>query len=179
MNSAELSATTTAIPTPIRLDIRVPKTRAATPNTAGLASGNHVLVVKKLHPAVVNAGRASTKRKIRMATMSTRTKIPPAPTMIRARLSPFPAPPCRNRSWSGISGSRTLIDHLSTARRRGGTDVSPRRPAPRVSAEARRLRRAGAGHVGGHGRVRELVGRRVARCYGVLDGVLEQGAHRR
>ena len=111
MNSAAPMATRAAITTAIRLERTVPNTRAATPNTGGVLSGNQTLVVKKLHPAVVKAGLASMSRKIRMATISARTNIPPPTTTIRATRSPRPVPPCRNRSWIGISGSRTLIDH--------------------------------------------------------------------
>lgn len=60
-------ATGTATTRAWTLEINVPHNRAAIPNRAGVASGNHSRSVTKAPPAVRTAGHAWTSRKTVMA----------------------------------------------------------------------------------------------------------------
>jgi hypothetical protein len=62
------------------LEISVPHRRAAIPNRAGVASGNHSRWVTKSPPAVRTAGHASASRKAVMA-RSTPTTVAATPVV--------------------------------------------------------------------------------------------------
>src|SRR4051812_35289658 len=70
------------------LDSTVPKAMAATPNLAGVASGNQVFSVKKWNPATRNAGIAFHTRKAAMATIKARMNRPDPRVRPRKMRSP-------------------------------------------------------------------------------------------
>src|SRR5581483_1129796 len=151
-NKAEPSAIGTASTTAPIAEMTVPKTSAAMPNLAGLASGNHARSVRKCTPASRTAGIARAMRKPPMATISTRTA-PPAP-------------------WAAIEKIRSPRRRL-----RDGNDnevVMPSAATPRkLGADGFGYRLALVDERLGKRRVAQALGRLLALAQGVEHEALE------